>query len=300
MHFYVETFDTFFSICDDGKKPVKVKNWSHIAGGLRANNAGLQFNWLGKPKNARLKRESIPGPYGFQWKVERHNRDRSGNGMSLGFWSYHHETRIDNMYDAAAVVGALKRLRASPHKMFSANSVRAKRMAAANDLGFVSSLSFRNVRFGPDLGKKLGCGSIRIKDEENGNGYFKPTKSVVEYSRTSSSSSGELKDFGCDGVNRPDCFLPCVSLKWPDGFSPKGKKMMSGTITSCADCDEATPLEILWPSTKKIWRKKISPCADGHRDSCNYITPTIHLGVDCWLAGSANAGVGTVGQLLTS
>lgn len=310
MHFYVETFDTFFSLCDEGKKPVKVKNWSHIAGGLRANNAGLQFNWLGKPKNARLKRESIPGPYGFQWKVERHNRDRSGNGMSLGFWSYHHETRIDNMYDAAAVVGALKRLRPSPHKMSSASSVRANRMAAANDLGFSSSLSFRNVRFGPDDGKKLGCGNIRIKDEENGNGAFKPTKNVALYSQTSSSSSGELRDFGCEGVNKPDCFFPCVSLKWPDGFSPKGKKMMGGTITSCADCDEATPL-IVQPSaaglsigsiitTKKIFRKKISPCADEHRDSCNYITPTIHLGIDCWLAGSANAGVGTVGQLLTS
>ena len=311
MHFYVETFSTFYSLCSTGPKPKKVKNLSHIAGGLRADHAGLQFNWLGRPKNARLKRESMPGPYGFQWKVERHNRDRSGNGMSLGFWSYFWEERIDNMYDAAAVVGALKRLNPSPGKTASADSVRVKRGEAFTSLdpdniammsNGVKALAavdaFRNVRFGLDLGPKLGCGGIRVKDEP----YYKPTQEVYEYSKTSSSSLIELRDFGCNGVNESDCFLPCVSLKWPDGFSPKGKKMMGATLTTCADCDESL-VTTSFPSSsneKKIWRKKISACSDGHRDACNYITPTIHLGVDCWPAGTNPAGSSAVAAILGS
>ena len=305
MHFYVETFRTFYSLCTTGAKPKKVKNLSHISGGLRANHAGLQFSWLGKPKNARLKRESMPGPYGFQWKVERHNRDRRGNGMSLGFWSYFWEERIENMYDAAAVVGALKRLKPSPEKMNLATDIRGLRLAAAKSLdpGATSATAvdmFRNVKFGHDLGPKLGCGSIRIKNEDP---VFKPTYEVVLYSEASSSSAMELKHFGCEGVLQEDCFLPCVSLKWPDGFSPKGKKMMGATITSCYNCDETIPLTALSPNGgagKKIFRKKISACSDGYRDACNYITPTIHLGIDSWLRGSASSGSSSVAGLLAS
>ena len=301
MHFYVETFYSFYSLCINGPKPKKVKNISHIAGGLRANHAGLQFNWLGRPKNARLKRESMPGPYGFQWKVERHNRDRRGNGMSLGFWSYFWEERMENMYDAAAVVGALKRLRPSPQKMSSAREIRRLRLAAeASYYGFTGVAMFRNVRFGPDLGPKLGCGSIRIKNEDP---VFKPTKEVVIYSEVDSTSAIELKDFGCNGVNEEDCFLPCVSLKWPDGFSPKGKKMPGAAITSCYDCDERSPLIAIPPNggtATKIWRKKISACSDGHRDACNYITPTIHLGIDSWLRGNTSTGSASIFGLLAS
>ena len=301
MHFYVETFHSFYSMC--GKK--KVKNISHVAGGLRANHAGLQFNWLGRPKNARLKRESMPGPYGFQWKVERHNRDRSGNGMSLGFWSYFWEERIENMYDAAAVVGALKRINkcAGSSKEATVIYIKGKRNSAATSVELNDPTQFRNRRFGPDLGKKLGCGEIRIKDEEDGNGVFKPSKEVMEYSQTRSAQSAELKDFGCNGVNEKDCFLPCVSLKWPDGFSPKGKRMVSGTVASCASCSEEPKdaLKVISNgSIKKIWRKKISACSDGNRDTCNYITPTIHLGIDCWLAGQKSSGLKNVAGLLAS
>ena len=299
MHFYVETFSTFYSLCMTGIKPKKVKNISHIAGGLRGFHAGLQFNWLGRPKNARLKRESMPGPYGFQWKVERHNRDRSGNGMSMGFWSYFWEELIENMYDAAAVVGALKRLRHSPARLAASANIRNLRgqaLASLNPLASSTNWSyFRNVTFGPDLGRKLGCGYIRLKEIPSDDvavpPILRPTPEVYNYAYSNSSSMSELKDFGCEGVNEPDCFLPCVSLKWPDGFSPKGKKMMSGSVTSCYDCDESVPLTPqLTNSTKKIWRKKINPCSDGYRDACNYITPTIHLGVDCWPRASTPAG----------
>lgn len=105
------------------------------------------------------------------------------------------------------------------------------------------------------------------------------------------------------GVNQTDCFLPCVSLKWPDGFSPKGKRMMSATITSCYDCDETTPLMALSPNggaPTKIWRKKISACSDGHRDACNYITPTIHLGIDSWYRANTGAGTRSVAGLLSA
>jgi len=110
MHFYVESFSTYYLLCEvGGIKPKKVRNWSFIAGGLRSAKAGLQYNWLGKPNDSRLKRVSMPGPYAFQWKVERHNRDKSGNGIPLSFWSYNYEERIENLYDAAAVYGAVKK-----------------------------------------------------------------------------------------------------------------------------------------------------------------------------------------------
>ena len=88
-----------------------------------------------------------------------------------------------------------------------------------------------------------------------------------------------------------------MSLKWPNGFSPKGKQLkpvnnVGQTITTCADCDE-TPVNTTTDGSgrqAKIHRKKISACGDGHRDTCNYITPTVHLGVDTFLAGSAAGG----------
>ena len=339
MHFYVETFDTFYSICESGGiKPKKVKNLSHIAGGLRAENAGLQFNWLGKPRNARLKRVSMPGPYAFQWKVERHNRDRSGNGMSLGFWSYYWEKPIEDMYDAAAVTGALKRMKAPSYAAQArSHRVRSLRYSAWSYLyggvasALSSAISFRNVRFGPDLGQKLGCGNIRLKEVESsrisitdpGDSTFnvedtikeedydaenaalldmglapaqgfsfpfielRPTPEVYNYAYSNSTSSSDLLEFGCDSLNSASCFFPCVSLKWPDGFSPKGKKMKTARITTCASCDESQSITVSSQSgpAKPIWRKKISACSDGNRDACNYITPTIHMGIDCWPAG---------------
>lgn len=312
VHFYVETFSTFYSLCEyGGIKPKKVKNLSHIAGGLRADHAGLQFNWLGRPKNARLKRQSMPGPYGFQWKVERHNRDRSGNGMSLGFWSYFWEKPIEEMYDAAAVVGAFKRLNISGAKNKAVSDIKTKRgnayfslLALSNpnqgpistaDAGKGALSAFRHVRFGPDLGPKLGCGSYRIKDATfdyvnlvNGMPVelspYKPTKEVHTYSQVTSPAQLDLDVFGCDSVESLDCFFPCVSLKWPEGFSPKGKKMKSASIVACVDCDES-PLKAGTNPEKQIFRKKISACGDGYRDACNYITPTIHMGVDSWPAG---------------
>ena len=315
MHFYVETFDTFFSICPPWPKK-KVRNWSFIAGGLRSDYAGLQFSWLGKPRNARLKRQSLPGPYGFEWKVQRHNRDRNGNGMSLGFWSYYWEDQIKNMYDAAAVLGALKRMMPpTADRIKERVRNRNLRIFAAMAQGFNGSPKdwAMGQRFGPDLGPKLGCGDTRIKivseeyvdaDPDSptyGNtipAVYKPNKEVYMYaSLARGNPSLDLSSFGCTDVKASDCFFPCVSLKWPNGFSPKGKQLkavndVGQTITTCADCDE-TPVNTTTDGSgrkAKIHRKKISACGDGHRDTCNYITPTVHLGIDTFLGGSAAGG----------
>ena len=295
MHFYVESFSTYYILCEvGGVKPKKIRNWSHIAGGLRSGKAGLQYNWLGRPRDARLKRVSMPGPYAFQWKVERHNRDRSGNGMPLSFWSYYHEERIDNLYDAAAVYGAVKKT--SSYSVLT-QAKKLKRIMAAASLGHSTTISLRNVSIGPDDGPKLGCGGIRWRASGEMGGD-KPTPEFVDWIQSVASSAGPdpFSAYGCAGPYADDCFYPCLSLKYPEGFTPRGGKLLgyrNGNekhyFTSSITGSSYYPASVPGSSVSyRIFAIDLSPCSTNKKDICNYLTPTAHIGLDTWPYGQVS------------
>ena len=295
MHFYVESFSTYYSLCIQGPKPKKVRNWSHIAGGLRSAKAGLQYNWLGKPSDARLKRVSMPGPYAFQWKVERHNRDRSGNGMPLSFWSYNHEERIDNLYDAAAVYGAVKKT--SSYSVLT-QAKKLKRIKAAVDINGISTpVSLRNVSIGPDEGPKLSCGSIRWRASGEMGGD-KPTSAFVDWMESVANPAGPdpFRAYGCAGPYAADCFYPCLSLKYPEGFTPRGGKNLgyrngserhyfTSSIIGSSYYSASVPGSLV---SYRIFAIDLSPCSTNKKDICNYLTPTAHVGLDTWPFGKVS------------
>lgn len=294
MHFYVESFSTYYILCETGGvKPKKIRNWSHIAGGLRSGKAGLQYNWLGKPSDARLKRVSMPGPYAFQWKVERHNRDKSGNGMPLSFWSYNYEERIDDLYDAAAVYGAVKKT--STYSSLTKKKA-LKREKAAVDIcgGGVFPVCLRNVSIGPDEGPKLGCGNIRWRASGEMGGD-KPTSAFVDWMQSVANPAGPdpFSAYGCAGPYAEDCFYPCLSLKYPEGFTPRGGKnlgyrngshrhYLTSSISGSSNYAASVPGSQV---TYKVFAIDLSPCSTNKKDVCNYLTPTAHIGLDTWPVG---------------
>ena len=297
MHFYVESFSTYYLLCEvGGIKPKKVRNWSFIAGGLRSAKAGLQYNWLGKPSDARLKRISMPGPYAFQWKVERHNRDKSGNGIPLSFWSYNYEERIENLYDAAAVYGAVKKT--SQYSSLT-QAKKLKRIKAAVDtFGISTPVSLRNVSIGPDVGPKLSCGSIRWRASGEMGGD-KPSSAFVDWIQSVANPAGPdpFSAYGCSGPYADDCFYPCLSLKYPEGFTPRGGKnlgyrngshrhYLTSSVSGPSNYSASVPGS---PFTYRVFAIDLSPCSTNKKDVCNYLTPTAHIGIDTWpVANTSN------------
>lgn len=302
VHFYVETFDTYYSLCEvGGIKPKKVKNLSHISGGLRSGRPGLQYSFIGRPSDSRLKWTSMPGPYAFQWKVERHNRDRNGNGMPLCFWSYNWEQRIENFYDAAAVYGAVKKMRPTNVANRSGLPIRTQRNLASTSLGASyppDQTALRNISIGPDDGTKLGCGSIRWKHDGD---TYKPNSEFVEWMErvVIPASADPMSNYGCNSANNRDCFLPCISLKYPEGFSPKGGKKIgyktrsnnsyssSAFSSTILDIRELTNYDSFRLNGENnyytdIYPTQLSPCLSNKKDLCNYLTPTIHIGIDTY------------------
>ena len=291
MHFYVESLFTYYLLCEvGGVKPKKVKNFSHIAGGLRTGRAGLQYNWLGKPNDSRLKRVSMPGPYAFQWKVERHNRDRSGNGMPLSFWSYNYEKKIDDLYDAAAVYGAVKKTNLQYDGLSQGQKTLRQNMAnTMYGLGSVA-VTLRGASIGPDDGPKLGCGSIRWRASGEMGGD-KPNTDFVKYMQgVAGVGPDPFSVYGCSGPDATDCFYPCVSLKYPEGFTPRGGKNLgyangserhyvTSSITKSSNYPATVPGAT---KTYKVFSIDLSPCSTNKKDICNYLTPTVHVGIDTW------------------
>ena len=89
MLYFVEAFERFYTLCDS-KAKYNVTNRTFVAPGLRYGDAPMQYTWIGQPSDTYLERKSMYGPYAFQWKVKRHNRDRIGNGISLLIFSELH------------------------------------------------------------------------------------------------------------------------------------------------------------------------------------------------------------------
>ena len=308
MLYWIEGFSTFYAYCD----PVKKKNitdYNYMNPGLRQSNSSIQYFWLGKPSNSYLERYPMFGPYAYQWRVKRHNRDRNGNGMSEGFYSYGWGDNYSYMYDGPAIYGLFLKQKESNKDIDGMNKARTSIFGSSLD----SLNSVKRTRFGftnGNGGAKI-YGDIYV-------GLLTGTPNTVfkDYvlSGQDMASNPELSLYGCDdaSLNGGYCFDPCLSIRYPNGFFPGGKKqdlaMANGSYRLVPDNliggkdSEETVLDsnkvaIRGPFGTPHYKflkymgytgvHGMSPCADGGSDHCNYITPTINIGASMYLEGSS-------------
>ena len=67
--------------------------------GTYLKDAGIQYNWLTYPRDARLRRVTIPDSlYGFKWEYDIHGRDKYNNGPPSNFLSSDFKTNT-TLYD---------------------------------------------------------------------------------------------------------------------------------------------------------------------------------------------------------
>jgi len=238
MAFFVEGFDSFYTLCGNKKKEF-VKNLSFVAPGLRVGNAGFQYAWIGQPNSSYLSRQILPGPYAYFWKVNKHNRDRNGNGMPLGMYSYGTDAFYSMMYDIPAVYGL--HVLSNRH---GTNSAKIARIKAIRDSFFTSS------------SQAIGNGGVKYKNRFEFNSSDNVDKSTywcgipngnAGYSCSGVIPVGDTPQEYCDYPNltidissNPDlsiydcspeqvkagaCFHPCLSLRYDQGIIPGGKKL---------------------------------------------------------------------------
>ena len=255
MLYFVEPFESFYSLCLNA---ARVLNPTFIAPGLRGGLSSIQYAWFGQPNSPKSVRKSMYGPYAYQWKTLRNNRDRHGNGMPLSFYSYSTETNYSLMYDAAAFYGLYLRdvdsIENDTSVMDDADQIRVLREAAAQPWGFDGTS--RNLWFGyyphGDI-SVVGCGSAyagrppsytNSEDslEADLRGGASANDIVSNYERRSilcSYTEGlgadyRLKSFTniksylyCSEEDElaGRCFNPCLSFRNQMGFMPGGKKL---------------------------------------------------------------------------
>ncbi|MSR88012.1 MAG: hypothetical protein EXS69_02555 [Candidatus Zambryskibacteria bacterium] len=134
--YFVENFQRFYIGCSaKGTAKGRTRNFSYTVPGLRFGTSIVQYNWLGKPSSTYLKRKIKAGPYAYEWKVIRHNRDRRGNGWSEGFWSSFWEKKM-YLYDQPAVYGLYPTGHIEPNYKAKVKQLKLLRLSAerATDL----------------------------------------------------------------------------------------------------------------------------------------------------------------------
>lgn len=328
--YFIENFQRFYISCPaKGGSKGKVRNYSYTAPGLRFGTSIVQYNWLGKPSSTYLKRKTKAGPYAYEWKVIRHNRDRRGNGWSEGFWSSFWEKKM-YLYDQAAVYG-LYRTSSDPDPAYQARvkevlSLRGVALGTIKPAGLIQNLvnfitntphapgQLSFARIGPARGPKDSCGSMRkacTAVGAIGNDNTDPVCNWLDVALHLGAPPGG--NYGCPraSLDSGECFDPCLSLKYTQGFYPGGKLLAltagfrqpgSRTTTQLVS-EEAYKDFLIYSSkimqggtaqalfSKKILRgprKSISPCKDGGADHCNYLTPVLNIGESSLLVGSGN------------
>lgn len=255
MLYFVEPFDSYYSLCFNG---ARVINPTFIAPGLRGGFSSIQYAWFGQPNSPKSVRKSMYGPYAYQWKTLRNNRDRHGNGMPLSFYSYSTETNYSLMYDAAAFYGLYLRDVDAIANDIALNKrvyqIRRLRETAAQAWGFDGTS--RNKWFGyyphGDI-SVVGCGSVHAgrppsytnnesqleRDLRDG---FAATTLLDRYDKRTilcSYTEGFGDEYRVNSFtdvksylycSEEDefygrCFNPCLSFRNQMGFMPGGKKL---------------------------------------------------------------------------
>ena len=148
------------------------------------------------------------------------------------------------------------------------------------------------------------------------------------YSAFSSlASSPDFNDHGCaqDKLEQGQCFDPCLSIRYSQGFFPGGKtqnlfnaansdnknihlvSMANNLNNNIIINEEQSKLDktvyFRAPTNTPYAIKMremgyqsagVSPCKDAGADHCNYITSTIHLGTTSFLQGETTALLGQI------
>jgi hypothetical protein len=237
--YFVEAFDRYYILCDD-KGKVRVPNFNFVAPGLRFGNAGMQYFWLGQPSDTFVKRHPMYGPYAYQWKVNRHNRDRNGNGVTEGLYSMSYGSKYSLMYDSPAAYGLyLKTKNLSLSSPINGNSARNalialmktwREKAFPNENPAVLRGKYFGKRGGP--GEGYGYGDIRINcndydlTSEDPNDYSNGSNEAkCKYLKIAQSNLFIYDEYYCSQRNLKDgvCFDPCLSMRYSHGFFPGGK-----------------------------------------------------------------------------
>jgi len=336
MIYYLEAFERFYIICDPLKKK-NVSNKTFMCPGVRMNNSAIQYFWLGHPTNTYVKRRQMYGPYAYQWRVERHNRDRNGNGISEGFYSMGYATRYSLLYDAPAIYGLYVKKQTSSNYLTLINELKKAREVVSDVYGFKVD-TMRNLWFGErgtdDTSRRYG--DITYSCDADGPSFNEDLCRYVSLAQGFASSIN-FSDHSCpqDLLAKGECFDPCLSMRYAQGFFPGGKLLdlfgFGGASTtndkdtknvrlvplvnakpngSFEALDEQSPTDrnLVFRSPLNTPHARIargiksvgatvrprthiggiSPCQDGGSDHCNYITPTLHLGVSSYIRGNGS------------
>ena len=222
MLYYIESFDRFYSICDPIKKK-NVQDISFMCPGLRSTNSAIQYFWLGQPNNTYLERRPMYGPYAYQWRVRRHNRDRNGNGISQSFYSMNYEAAYSLMYDAPATYGLYLKRSASPAYINQVQQVKAYRKKVIGSIINITDL--RLTWFGQgggeggvsNYGWMFSCDSTQPYYNIDMCNYVSAAQQLA--------MMVDFTAYSCpqDRLQKGACFDPCISLRYSAGFFPGGK-----------------------------------------------------------------------------
>jgi hypothetical protein len=224
MLYYLEAFERFYIICDPLKKK-NVPNKTFLCPGMRLNNSAIQYFWLGKPSNTYVKRRPMYGPYAYQWRVSKHNRDRNGNGISEGFYSMGYSSKYSLMYDAPSIYGLYIKTKTNSRYKTLVQELKDKRNALKSKLD-LDSTTIRNVWFGEkgNEGTSRNYGDITFSCIPTSRNY---DKEICEYVGQAQSLATNLNfsDHKCpeDLLAVGACFDPCLSMRHAQGFYPGGK-----------------------------------------------------------------------------
>lgn len=250
MLYFVEAFDRFYLLCD-AKAKYNVQNKSFIAPGLRYGDSPFQYTWIGQPSDSYLTRKSMYGAYAFQWKVNRHNRDRLGNGISQGYYSMGWKEKYSQMYDLAAIYGLYCKNNSNQGRKTLIDQIKAMRA-----LAFPNTAHTRRLYLGRNggPGDGFGYGDVRANCEASAAEISSAIASVAgvtgasspdpgsyiakcAYYELSSSNLFDGSEYYCglshikDGI----CFDPCLSIGYSQGFIPGGKKITHMTNGAAPD-----------------------------------------------------------------
>ena len=223
MLYYIEAFDRFYLICDPIKKK-NVQNRSFMCPGLRHTNSAIQYFWLGQPNNTYLERRSMFGPYAFQWRVRRHNRDRNGNGISRGFYSMGFDSRYEMLYDAPAIYGLYVKRKTSPDYEQRVKNVQILRQKI---FGVVTDIAgFRSLWFGEagSEGTSRRYGNQTFSCDPSNWAYNEDMCNYVSAAKDLANAL-DFRAYSCpeDRLSKGECFDPCISMRYSHGFFPGGK-----------------------------------------------------------------------------
>ena len=303
--YWIEGFSSFYIYCDSIKKK-NIYNYNYMNPGLRQTNSSMQYFWLGKPSNAYLERYPLFGPYAYHWKVRKHNRDRNGNGVSEGFYSYGWNKNYSSQYDAPAIYGLFLKYGTSSKDLATLNAARAAVFGGGTRTVKNTRFGFTNGNGGARIYGNIWLGNINDLDTSQ------PQKNYA----LSGYNIARAPEFGLYGCSDADlkagaCFDPCLSMRYQLGFIAGGKSqdltkiypdshgyriVANSPVVGSAPKKETlqdasgiyfrgafgTPhLTYLTSGQTSLFKHELngfSPCFDGGADHCNYITPTLNFG----------------------